>query len=179
MYNINNLIWIDLEMTGLNPKHDLIIEIATLITNSELKILSIGPIIPIFQSQSRLNIMNNDICLIHKKNGLLDRVKNSMFNEKLAESTTIKFLEKWVPKNCSPICGNTIAQDRRFLRKYMPQLESYFHYRYIDVSTIKELVSRWKPNIYKKFYKKTTHSALNDIYESIIELQFYKKHFFK
>ncbi|CAL4325687.1 Oligoribonuclease [Buchnera aphidicola (Eriosoma lanigerum)] len=177
--NQKNLIWIDLEMTGLNPEQHRIIEIATLVTNAQLKILAIGPVIPIFQPKYRLKIMEKTIYNMHKKNGLLDLVKNSKFHEKKAESYTINFLKKWVPKNISPICGNTVGQDRRFLHKYMPNLESYFHYRYIDVSTIKELAYRWKPKILKNFRKKNNHSALDDIYESILELQFYKKYFIK
>ncbi|CAL4325676.1 Oligoribonuclease [Buchnera aphidicola (Eriosoma grossulariae)] len=179
--NINkqNLIWIDLEMTGLNPEKDRIIEIATLITDNQLKILDIGPVIPIFQPLSQLNNMDKKFYNIHKKNGLIELVKNSQFHEQKAELKTIKFLKKWVPKNTSPICGNTVAQDRKFLYHYMPKLESYFHYRYIDVSTIKELAYRWKPKIFKYFHKKNNHSALNDIYESISELKFYKKNFIK
>ncbi|HET9678673.1 MAG TPA: oligoribonuclease [Buchnera sp. (in: enterobacteria)] len=176
--NKKNLIWIDLEMTGLNPEKNKILEIATIITNCKLKIIDEGPLIPIFQKQKEIKKMKKPILQMHKKNGLIKRVKNSSFNENQAENLTIKFLKKWVPKNMSPMCGNTIAQDRRFLFKYMPKLEQYFHYRYIDVSTIKELMLRWKSKKIKT-KKKKTHSALIDIYESIEELKFYRKHFFK
>jgi oligoribonuclease len=177
--NKKNLIWIDLEMTGLNPEKHKIIEISTVITNSELKILAIGPTISIFQTQKELNLMDEWNFNIHNKTGLIKKVQNSLYNEKTAEFYTIKFLKKWVPSNFSPICGNTVAQDRRFLFKYMPLLEKYFHYRYIDVSTIKELIFRWKPNLLKKYKKIKNHSALNDIHESISELHFYRNNCFK
>ncbi|BBI01434.1 3'-to-5' oligoribonuclease [Buchnera aphidicola (Nipponaphis monzeni)] len=175
--NKSNLIWIDLEMTGLNPEKNYILEIATLITNSHLNVIAEGPVIPIYQSEKTLNIMNNWNCTTHTKNGLITRVKNSLFNEKMAELSTINFLKKWVPENTSPMCGNSIGQDRQFLFKYMPTLELFFHYRNIDVSTLKELVYRWKPEILKKIKKNNIHSALHDIYASISELSFYKKHF--
>ncbi|XBC40233.1 MAG: oligoribonuclease [Buchnera aphidicola (Nurudea ibofushi)] len=175
--NNSNLIWIDLEMTGLNPKAHKIIEIATLITNINLKIISIGPIIAINQKDSQLKLMNKWNTTTHTKNGLIERIKNSLYNEALAESETISFLKKWVPKNTSPMCGNTISTDRQFLFKYMPELEKYFHYRQIDVSTIKELVMRWNVKIFKNFKKK--HTALNDLYESVNELKHYRKNFLK
>ncbi|XBC40741.1 MAG: oligoribonuclease [Buchnera aphidicola (Nurudea yanoniella)] len=174
----NNLIWIDLEMTGLNPKIHKIIEISTLITNEELKILSIGPTIAIFQNHDHLKLMNNWNQKIHYNNGLVNRIHKSSYNEKLAEMKTISFLKKWVPKNTSPMCGNTISKDRQFLFKYMPTLEKYFHYRQIDVSTIKELAIRWNPKLYKKLKKKNNHQALKDLYESINELKYYRKNWF-
>ncbi|MGP1945017.1 MAG: oligoribonuclease [Arsenophonus sp. ET-LJ4-MAG3] len=174
--NDNNLIWIDLEMTGLDPKKDRIIEIATIVTDSNLTILSEGPVIAIHQSD-KLLIMNEWNIKIHTKSGLIDRVKSSQYDEKKAELATISFLEKWLPIGVSPICGNGVAQDRRFLFKYMPELEKYFHYRYIDVSTLKELARRWKPNILSGFRKKNTHQALKDVYESIAELSYYRKYF--
>jgi len=177
--NKKNLIWIDLEMTGLNPEKHKIIEIATLITNSNLHILAEGPLIPIFQSEKILNKMNNWNLMTHTKTGLIKKVKNSSHNEKKAEKITVQFLKKWVLKNESPMCGNTITQDRRFLFKYMPILESFFHYRHIDVSTLKELALRWKPKIFNKIKKKTNHSALQDIYSSINELLYYRKYFIK
>ncbi|WP_422667452.1 oligoribonuclease [Buchnera aphidicola] len=177
--NKNNLIWIDLEMTGLNPKIHHILEIATLITDINLNIISEGPVIAIYQKKKNLLLMNKWNEKTHTQNGLITRVQKSLYNEKKAEYATISFLKKWVPSQTSPICGNSIAQDRRFLFKYMPDLEKYFHYRYIDVSTIKELAYRWNPSILKKIHKKNTHNALEDIYDSIMELNIYKKNFFK
>ncbi|XBC38169.1 MAG: oligoribonuclease [Buchnera aphidicola (Floraphis choui)] len=177
--NKNNLIWIDLEMTGLNPNKHKIIEIATLITDINLKILSIGPIIAINQKYTQLKLMNQWNHNTHSKNGLINRIKNSSYNEKLAEIKTISFLKKWVPKNISPMCGNSISKDRQFLFKYMPNLEKYFHYRQIDVSTIKELIIRWNFKLYKNLKKSNNHQALNDLYESIRELKYYKKYFLK
>ncbi len=177
--NKNNLIWIDLEMTGLNPDINKIIEIATLVTDSNLNILSEGPNIAIYQKKKYLNNMNDWNFNIHSSTGLLNKVKNSLFDENKAEKKTIKFLKKWVLKGVSPICGSTIAQDRRFLYKYMPNLESYFHYRYIDVSTLKELINRWYPDFKFSFVnRKKIHSALLDIKNSVSELLFYRKYFF-
>lgn len=177
--NEKNLIWIDLEMTGLNPEKDNIIEIATVITNFNLDILAEGPEIPIFQSTQILNAMSYWNIKTHTQNGLIQKVQNSQYNEEKAEKITIQFLEKWVPKKTSPMCGNTIIQDRRFLFKYMPILESFFHYRHIDVSTLKELAFRWKPQILNKIKKNKNHSALKDIYSSINELSYYRKYFIR
>ncbi|QCI16791.1 oligoribonuclease [Buchnera aphidicola (Aphis craccivora)] len=176
-FNNKNLIWIDLEMTGLNPKIHRIIEIATLITDAQLNIISKGPVIAINQKEKHILLMNEWNQKTHMKTGLIERVKQSTYNEFKAESKTILFLKQWVPLKSSPICGNSIYQDRKFLNQYMPNLENYFHYRCIDVSTIKELVSRWHPKI-KTFKKKKKHTALDDIQESIMELNFYKKIFF-
>ncbi|CAL4325507.1 oligoribonuclease [Buchnera aphidicola] len=178
--NKTHLIWIDLEMTGLNPKKNKIIEIATLVTDKNLKILSEGPVIPIYQPQKEISLMNSWNKNVHTNNGLIKRVQKSCFNEKKAEKETIKFLKKWVPKNTSPICGNSIGQDRRFLYEYMPKLEKFFHYRCIDVSTIRELVARWKPSILiKKIKMEKQHIALQDIYLSINELFYYRKKFIR
>jgi oligoribonuclease len=177
--NKKNLIWIDLEMTGLNPKMHRILEIATLITDANLNIIAEGPVIPIHQKKEYISLMNSWNIETHTKNGLIKRSNNSLYDEKKAEIKTILFLKKWVPICSSPICGNSIAQDRRFLLKYMPKLESYFHYRCVDVSTIKELAQRWYPDIYNKFKKKNHHRALEDIQQSIIELDFYRKNIFK
>ncbi|SES63491.1 oligoribonuclease [Thorsellia anophelis] len=174
-----NLIWIDLEMTGLDPRTDRIIEIATIVTDKMLNILAQGPVIAVYQPPEVLALMDEWNQRTHGHSGLTERVKNSTITESIAESQTLDFLKQWVPANTSPICGNSIGQDRRFLFNYMPNLEAYFHYRYLDVSTIKELVQRWEPSILKKFSKKSTHQALDDIKESIEELKFYREHVMK
>ncbi len=173
----DNLIWIDLEMTGLDPERDRIIEIATIVTDSALTILAEGPVLAIHQTDSQLMLMDDWNTRTHSISGLIDRVKQSKITEEEAQAATIDFLKKWVPAGCSPICGNSIGQDRRFLYRYMPELERYFHYRYLDVSTLKELARRWKPQILNGFVKQNTHQALDDIRESIQELTYYRQHF--
>jgi oligoribonuclease len=174
-----HLIWIDLEMTGLNPDSDLIIEIATVVTDKDLNILAQGPVLAIHQSDAALAAMDDWNQQHHGQSGLIDRVKASTIDEAEAERLTISFLKQWVPENTSPICGNSIGQDRRFLYRYMPKLEAYFHYRNIDVSTLKELAARWAPEVKDGFNKESTHQALDDIMESIEELRYYREHFIR
>ncbi|CAX57976.1 MULTISPECIES: oligoribonuclease [Erwinia] len=175
--NASNLIWIDLEMTGLDPEQDRIIEIATLVTDADLNILAEGPVFAVHQSDAQLALMDEWNVNTHTNSGLVERVKASQYDDRAAEQATIEFLKKWVPENSSPICGNSIGQDRRFLFKYMPELEAYFHYRYLDVSTLKELARRWKPGILPGFKKQGTHQAMDDIRESVAELAYYREHF--
>jgi oligoribonuclease len=179
MQNPNNLIWIDLEMTGLEPERDVIIEMATIVTDSELNVLAEGPVIAIHQSDETLAGMDEWNTRTHGQSGLTQRVRESRIDTATAEAQTIAFLEQWVPKGKSPICGNSIGQDRRFLYKYMPALEAYFHYRYLDVSTLKILASMWAPEVKDSFQKTATHQALDDIRESIAELRHYREHFLK
>lgn len=177
MQSSQNLIWIDLEMTGLNPNKERIIEIATIVTNKDLDILAEGPVLAINQSDDLLANMDKWNTRQHNSSGLVDRVKNSEITEKQAELETLKFLREYVPVGKSPMCGNSICQDRRFLSLYMPDLENYFHYRHIDVSTLKELARRWKPKIMQGLEKESRHLALDDIRESIDELKYYRENF--
>ena len=164
-------------MTGLNPEADRIIEVATIVTDSQLNILAEGPVIAVHQDDQIMNSMDEWNTRTHGKTGLTERVKNSRTVENEAEKQTIDFLKQYVGKNQSPMCGNSICQDRRFLARYMPELEAWFHYRNLDVSSIKELAKRWKPEILGGYSKKNTHQAMDDIRESIEELQYYRKHF--
>jgi len=177
--DVDNLVWIDLEMTGLDPDVDVIIEIATVVTDKNLNILAEGPVIAVHQSDETLAAMDDWNQKHHGESGLVQRVRESKISAADAEAETLKFLTQWVPAKASPICGNSICQDRRFLYRYMPSLEAYFHYRNLDVSTIKELAARWAPQIKDGFNKQATHRALHDIIESIEELKHYRKHFFK
>ncbi|MCP4487039.1 MAG: oligoribonuclease [Gammaproteobacteria bacterium] len=173
----SNLIWIDLEMTGLEPQQDQIIEIATVITNSNLAILAQGPVIAIHQPGNILDAMDAWNTQHHGDSGLTERVRQSHSSAADAERETLEFLRQYVPAGKSPMCGNSICQDRRFMARLMPTLEAYFHYRNLDVSTLKELVRRWKPEISKGFLKQGAHQALDDILESIDELKYYRDHF--
>lgn len=177
--NPSNLIWIDLEMTGLNPNKDSIIEIATVVTDVNLNVIEEGPVLAIHHSDDVLSTMDEWNVEHHSASGLIARVQNSNISMEEAEKLTLTFLRKHVPPDTSPICGNTICQDRRFLYRYMPNLESYFHYRHIDVSTLKELAGRWYPAIIDNFNKDSKHLALSDIYDSIAELKHYRKYFLR
>ncbi len=173
-----NLIWIDLEMTGLDTDNDYIIEIATIVTSPQLEILAEGPVLAIHQNEAVLGRMDEWNQRHHSSSGLVKRVCASRVTEPDAERQTLEFLQKWIPANQSPMCGNSICQDRRFLYRCMPELEKYFHYRNLDVSTVKELSTRWAPNVSSGFKKKTLHRALDDIRESIEELAYFRKYFF-
>jgi oligoribonuclease len=174
----SNLIWIDLEMTGLFPDEDRIIEIATIVTNESLDEQIEGPMLAIFQSDACLAGMDDWNTKQHGQSGLVERVKNSTVDEQSATEQTLAFLAEWIPSGASPMCGNSICQDRRFLARYMPELESYFHYRNLDVSTLKELANRWAPKL-PKFEKTGAHLALDDIRDSINELRHYRQHFLR
>jgi oligoribonuclease len=176
--NNDNLIWIDLEMTGLDPHKDIIIEIATLVTDVNLNVIAEGPVFAIHQSNQVLDKMDEWNQTQHSKSGLLQRVKESEIDMATAENLTLEFLKQHVPANSSPMCGNSICQDRRFLFEYMPTLEQYFHYRHLDVSAIKVLAQAWKSNL-AKFEKESNHLAMSDIYASIEELKYYREHFLK
>ncbi len=175
--NANNLIWIDLEMTGLDTQNDLIIEIATIVTDAELNILAEGPMIAVHQPDSVMAGMDEWNTKQHGGSGLTERVKQSQYNEQQAEQETIDFLRQYVPAKASPMCGNSICQDRRFLARCMPELEAFFHYRNLDVSSIKELVKRWKPEIASGLTKQSSHLAMDDVKDSINELIYYRTHF--
>ena len=174
-----NLIWIDLEMTGLDTNNDRIIEIATIVTDPHLNVLAEGPIVAINQPDEALNGMDEWNTRQHGRSCLTERVKNSITNEAEAERQTIEFLQQYVPSGVSPMCGSSICQDRRFMARIMPELEAYFHYRNLDVSSLKELARRWSPAIEKSFKKKSSHLAMDDVKDSIRELQHYREHFIK
>ena len=172
-----NLIWIDLEMTGLDCSSDYIIEIATLVTDKNLKVIKEGPELTIYQPEDVLEKMDKWNKKHHTASGLIDEIRRSNIDVEQAETQTLKFLKKYAEANASPMCGNTICQDRRFLARLMPELERFFHYRNLDVSTLKELVARWDPDIVYKSDEVTSHRALKDIYGSIKELKHYREHF--
>lgn len=174
-----NLIWIDLEMTGLNPATDKIIEIATVVTDAQLTIIAEGPMLAIKQPETMLTNMDTWNTRQHTQSGLLQRVRDSQISEQEAEEQTVEFLKQYVAKGQSPMCGNSICQDRRFLCNYMPTLADYFHYRNLDVSTLKELALRWRPKLMEGLTKQSKHLALDDIKDSIAELVYYREHFIR
>ena len=176
MKSPDNLVWIDLEMTGLNPESDLILEIATIVTDKHLQVLGEGPVFAVHQSDAVLAMMDDWNRKQHGESGLMARVRVSRTDAAHAERETLKFLESHVESGRSPMCGNSVCQDRRFLAKHMPALERFFHYRNLDVSTLKELAKRWKPDILPGFRKAQAHTALADIHESIDELAYYRQH---
>jgi oligoribonuclease len=176
MQNPDNLIWVDMEMTGLDPDRDVVIEIATIITDSELNTLAEGPVIALHQLDARLDAMDEWNTSHHTSSGLVARVRASTETEHSATAATIAFLEQWVPPGASPMCGNSICQDRRFMARHLPVLERYFHYRNLDVSTLKILMQRWRPELEAGFTKTGTHLALDDIRESIAEMRYYREH---
>lgn len=177
--NNRNLVWMDLEMTGLDPESEKILEVATLITDSDLNILAEGPVYYVHQTEELLAGMDEWNTEHHTASGLVDRVRSEGVTEREAELGTLEFIKAWTGERESPLCGNSIGQDRRFLVRYMPELEHFLHYRNIDVSTIKELASRWRPDIANGVVKKGVHRALDDIIESVEELKFYRETFFK
>lgn len=174
MQELNRLIWIDLEMSGLKPDSDVIIEIATIVTDADLRVLGEGPMLAIHQPDSVLNNMDEWNTFQHGQSGLTKRVRESVITAAEAERQTIKFLQQHLQKGDSPMCGNSICQDRRFLANYMPELEAFFHYRNLDVSSLKELARRWKPSVLKGMKKKSSHLAMDDIKDSIEELRYYR-----
>lgn len=177
MQNDKNLVWLDMEMTGLNPDTDRIIEIAMIITDSDLNILAQSEVLVIHQPDSIINHMDKWNTSTHTRTGLINKVRASTLTEAEAEEKLLAFISEWVPEKASPMCGNSIHQDRRFMVRYMPKLEAYFHYRNLDVSTLKELAKRWNPPVAKGISKKGAHQALDDIKESIEEMAYYRKHF--
>ena len=175
--DVNNLIWLDMEMTGLNPDTDCIIEVAMVISDSELETVAESPVLVVHQATSILEGMDDWNKSTHARTGLIEKVKASILNEAQVEEQMLAFLEQHVPANTSPMCGNSICQDRRFMARSMPKLEQYFHYRNLDVSTLKELAKRWKPEILPGIVKQGKHEALADIYESIEEMKYYRANF--
>jgi oligoribonuclease len=177
--NNQNLIWLDMEMSGLSPETDCILEVALVVTDAQLNTVAEAPVLVVHQSDAVLDGMDNWNKGTHGKSGLIDKVKASLLGDAEVEARMIDFLQQYVGAGKSPMCGNSICQDRRFLARHMPKLEAYFHYRNLDVSTIKELARRWRPELYDGFKKENRHEALSDIYESINELKYYREHFMK
>ncbi|MPZ97819.1 MAG: oligoribonuclease [Dehalococcoidia bacterium] len=178
MRSVNNLVWLDLEMTGLDPEKNVIIEVATIITDGDLNVLAEGPVLAVHRSEEELALMDSWNTKTHGRSGLTERVRQSTIDLGEAERQTLAFVRKWVPKGVSPLCGNSISQDRRFLRREMPKFDAYLHYRQIDVSTLKELARRWYPNGPTPPEKREVHQALEDIRESLEELRWYREQLF-
>ncbi len=179
LYNENNLIWMDLEMTGLEPQVNRVIEMAAVITDPQLNVIAEGPVVVLHQDEYALNTMDNWNTEHHTKSGLVEKVRQSQIDELQAEKIFIDFFSQYVPAGKSPLCGNSIHQDRKFLARWMPALEQYFHYRNIDVSSFKEVIKRWDPAILSKFQKSPKHIAMSDIYDSIDELKFFRQEVMK
>jgi oligoribonuclease len=175
-FSETNLVWVDMEMSGLSPDSDRVLEIAAVVTDADLNVIAEGPVLAITQSERVLQGMDSWNTATHGRSGLTDKVRVSTVDEEAATEMLIEFLQRHVPAGKSPMCGNSICQDRRFMARWMPRLEAYFHYRNLDVSTLKELARRWKPEVYRSFEKKSRHEALADIYESIDELRHYRTH---
>ena len=175
----NNLLWIDMEMSGLNPDTDKVLEIAIVVTDTNLNTVAEAPVLVVHQDDAVLDAMDSWNKSAHAKSGLIDRVKASPLSESDVESRMVEFLQQYVPPGISPMCGNSVHQDRRFMARHLPRLEAFFHYRNLDVSTLKELVKRWKPELAAGMTKHGKHEALADIYESIDELKYYREHFLK
>lgn len=177
--NDSHLVWVDMEMSGLEPDRDRILEVALIVTDKDLNTIAEGPVLVVHQADAVLDAMDNWNKGTHGKSGLIDKVKASSLDDAAVEAQMIAFMKEHVPARTSPMCGNSICQDRRFMARYMPALEAYFHYRNLDVSTFKELAKRWKPGIMEGFKKQNKHTALSDIIESIEELKYYREHFIK
>ena len=177
--NANNLCWLDMEMTGLSPETDRIIEVAVIITDSDLNVLAQSPVYAVHQSDEVLDAMDEWCAATHGRTGLTQRVRESQHTEAEVEQNLLDFIAAWIPAQASPMCGNSVHQDRRFMQKYMPRLEAHFHYRNLDVSTLKELAKRWNPAVAKGVVKRGSHKALDDILESIEEMRYYRDHFLK
>jgi oligoribonuclease len=178
-FSETNLVWIDMEMTGLNPDSDRVIEIAVVVTDAELQVVAEGPVLAIHQHDRVLAAMDSWNTATHGRSGLTERVRASTVDEETASDQLLEFLGRLVPRGKAPMCGNSICQDRRFMARWMPRLEAFFHYRNVDVSTLKELARRWQPEVHRAFEKKSRHEALADIYESIDELKHYRTHFLR
>jgi len=178
-YDESNLIWLDMEMSGLNPDSDRVLEIAVVVTDAQLTVIAEGPVLAVHQSERILSTMDEWNTSTHGRSGLTERVRTSVIDEPAAEESLLRFLAALVPAGKSPMCGNSICQDRRFMARWLPRLERFFHYRNLDVSTLKELARRWAPAVARSFEKKSLHQALADIYESINELQHYRTHFIR
>ncbi|EGZ50294.1 oligoribonuclease [Neisseria wadsworthii] len=179
MQNENNLCWLDMEMTGLDPEKERIIEVAMIITDADLNVLAQSEVYVVHQSDEILNAMDDWNTATHTRTGLVQRVRESKLTEAEVEQKLLDFMAQWIPEKTSPMCGNTIHQDRRFMVRYMPKLEAYFHYRNVDVSTLKELARRWSPEVVKGVVKRGSHQALDDILESIEEMRHYREHFIR